>query len=122
MRGPSRAYAETVELFNAAVNDLRGLIALGLWLAGMALMAYALFDASTKAAPLYPAAGKRTKPFWTILLLITTLAAFIVPSPLSLFFAVGVVAAAVYLTDVRPALRSVQGHGGGRHEGPYGPW
>ena len=33
------------------------------------------------------------------------------------------VAAAVYLADVRPALRQVTGRGGSRkNQGPYGPW
>jgi hypothetical protein len=32
-----------------------------------------------------------------------------------------VVAAAVYLTDVRPAVGGTTGRGGGR-SGPYGPW
>ena len=38
---------------------------------------------------------------------------------------IGVVAAGVYLADVRPALIQVEGNRGGRdhrHQGPYGPW
>ena len=35
----------------------------------------------------------------------------------------GVVAAAVYLVDVRPAVKQVGGGGSrGTHMGPYGPW
>jgi hypothetical protein len=42
-------------------------------------------------------------------------------NPLGLLSIVSVVAAAVYLTDVRPAVRQLRGRGGGS-TGPYGPW
>ena len=33
------------------------------------------------------------------------------------------VAAAIYLADVRPKVRSIKGsNGGSSHMGPYGPW
>jgi hypothetical protein len=35
---------------------------------------------------------------------------------------VAVVASAVYLTDVRPAVRQLRGRGGSGRSGPYGPW
>ncbi len=111
-----------MDSFSFAVGTAQGLIALVLWLAGVSLTAFAFIDALTRAAMLYPAAGKRTKQFWTVLLGVTLAFAFLAGQPLSLFFLPGVIAAAVYLTDVRPALRQVQGHGGGRHQGPYGPW
>jgi len=38
-----------------------------------------------------------------------------------MFGVIAFVAAAVYLADVRPALKQVSGRGGGR-QGPYGPW
>jgi hypothetical protein len=43
-------------------------------------------------------------------------------SPLGILSVLAVVAAAVYLTDVRPAVRGMRGRGGGRNSGPYGPW
>ncbi len=108
--------------FSLAVSSLQGLIRLALWLAGVGLAGFALVDAAAKGAPLYPAAGKRTKTFWTILLLLAFLFAFVSSNPLSIFFAAGVIAAAVYLTDVRPALRQAQGFRRGGQQGPYGPW
>ncbi|HNV15916.1 MAG TPA: DUF2516 family protein, partial [Dermatophilaceae bacterium] len=44
-----------------------------------------------------------------------------VSNVLSMFGVIAFVAAAVYLADVRPALKQVSGRGGGRL-GPYGPW
>jgi hypothetical protein len=43
-------------------------------------------------------------------------------NPLNIFNLIAFVAAAVYLVDVRPALRQVSGRGGGSQSGPYGPW
>ena len=41
--------------------------------------------------------------------------------PLGLFGLAAVVAASVYLADVRPAVKDA-GRGGSRNMGPYGPW
>jgi hypothetical protein len=35
---------------------------------------------------------------------------------------IAVVAAGVYLADVKPALDRVMGKGSRRNDGPYGPW
>jgi hypothetical protein len=43
-----------------------------------------------------------------------------VNNPISMVSILAVVGAAVYLTDVRPALNQVRGRGGS--SGPYGPW
>jgi hypothetical protein len=44
-------------------------------------------------------------------------------NPLSFLNLIGVVGAAVYLIDVRPAVKQVGGGGSqGTHMGPYGPW
>jgi len=37
-------------------------------------------------------------------------------------FGMTFVAAAIYLTDVRPKVRGINGGGGGTSSGPYGPW
>jgi hypothetical protein len=74
----------------------------------VALAAWALVDALIRPAPGYVAAGKLTKPAWAG---ITTLALVIAyfTAPLAGFFWVpAVVASAVYLVDVRPALRGLR--------------
>lgn len=78
----------------------------------LAVELWALVDASTRPAAAYPAADKRTKPFWAGILAAALLLSFLFGGT-SLFGIVGIVAAIVYLVDVRPAVRSMR---------PGGPW
>jgi len=110
------------------IADLQSLIVLVLALGAFALELFALVDALRRRPDAFVAAGKRTKRFWVILLVVAAALGFIgVPPPvgfgdaLSIFSIIAVVAAAVYLTDVRPAVRQIRG-GGGTNSGPYGPW
>ncbi|MGL5828390.1 MAG: DUF2516 family protein [Angustibacter sp.] len=80
----------------------------------------ALVDAIRQPGDLYHAAGKLAKPQWIIILVIAValgLARF--PDALGTFNVIAFVAAAVYLVDVRPALRRLKGGPGGL-SGP--PW
>lgn len=107
------------------VATLQNWITLLLGVAVLALNVFALVDALRHKPTAYVAAGKRTKPIWSIGLTISTLIAFLgVYNPLGLFGILTVVAAAYYLVDARPALRQVSGGGGskGSNMGPYGPW
>jgi len=110
------------------IADLQALIVLALALGAFALEVFALVDALRRRSDAFVAAGKRTKRFWVVLLVFAVALGFIgLPRPvgfgdaLSIFSIIAVVAAAVYLTDVRPAVRQIRG-GGGTHSGPYGPW
>jgi len=59
------------------------------------------------------------KPIWCGILGVAAIIAFIVVfNPLSIFGIITVVAAGVYLVDVRPALRNITGGS----QGPYGRW
>jgi hypothetical protein len=85
---------------------------------------WALIDAVRRPAQAFTAAGKQTKPIWLIILGVavvvglgsSALGGFTLISllPLAAF-----VAAAIYLTDVRPRVREFRG---GANSGPYGPW
>ncbi|MGN6598210.1 MAG: DUF2516 family protein [Actinomycetales bacterium] len=103
------------------------LVALVLWVVLLVAKAVALVDALRYSTPSFPAAGKQSKTLWLIFLGLG-LAFHVVtyPDPTSLLSLAGDVAAIVYLVDVRPALRAVNGRsngrGNGRNEGPYGPW
>lgn len=90
---------------------------------------YALVDAVRRPAAAFTAAGKKTKQLWMVILGVATAIGFIaLPLPvgligsLSLLSLVAIVASAVYLVDVRPAVRQIRGGGAGRNNGPYGPW
>ena len=92
-----------------------------LTVAGFALEVIALVDATRHRKDAYTAAGKLTKNYWLLILGISV-AVGVISLPdgvLNFLFLLPVVAASVYLVDVRPALRQVQGRGS---SGPYGPW
>jgi len=105
-----------------AFTNFQSTLVLILGLAALACEIFALVDALRHRPDAYVAAGKRTKNFWMILLLIAVVLGVITLfNVLNLFGLVGLIAAAVYLADVRPALRQVSGRGRPQ-DGPYGPW
>lgn len=87
---------------------------------------WALVDCLRRPASAFPAAGKRTKNLWAIILVVAVVVAFIaVPFPGGYGLGGGIfgflslaaaVAAVVYLVDVRPALAPYS-----RRRGPRGP-
>jgi len=97
------------------------------------LEVFALVDAARTRADAFVVAGKQTKNIWLAILGVATAFGFIT-LPLfgssgrldafSFLSIVAVVAAIVYLADVRPAVKQLRGGGGGggSRSGPYGPW
>lgn len=95
-----------------------------LFLGILLLKVFCLFDAAFRREDAYRAADKKKKSFWLIVLGIAVVVD-VLPIGLGLILMLaGLVAAIVYLVDVRPALKEVAGgRGGGRNNmGPYGPW
>ncbi len=86
--------------FDGLVFDVLryGTLALGLW---------AFIDALVRPAAGYVAAGKLTKPGWAA---ITGLAVLVIfwMGPMSFLGLPAVIAAVVYLVDVRPAVRGLR--------------
>ena len=84
---------------------------------------WAFGDALRRPSDSFKAAGKQTKPIWLIILGV----AFVIGiagavgylSLLSIFPIAAFVAAAIYLADVRPKIKSLKA---GTRQGPYGPW
>ena len=91
----------------------QNLVLLVLGGAAFACEVFAFVDAVRQPEAAYVAASKRTRKFW-LLLLGVALALGVVTlfNPLSLFGLLAFIGAAVYLADVRPALRQVRGLGG----------
>ena len=91
---------------------------------------YALVHAVRQPAAAFTSAGKRTKQFWVLVLAIVALLGFItLPPPLGnfrggFFSIILIIPAAVYLADVRPAIRHYRrGRGsGGWGGGSGGGW
>ena len=73
----------------------------------LAIKVFAFVDALTRPTQSYVAAGKLTKPAWLLILGLTVATALLWPSVIGIFSIVGIVAAFVYLLDVRPALAAV---------------
>ncbi len=80
-------------------------------LGALALKLWALVDACVRPGAAYAAAGKLSKPAWIAILAVAVLLTG--GDFLGLLGLVSVVAAIVYLVDVRPAVRELK---------PGGPW
>lgn len=81
-----------------------------LGLAAAAAKLWALIDCLSRHSPAFPAAGKLTKGAWIAILAVALLLG---RGIFGLLGIAGLVAAIVYLVDVRPAVRGI---------GPGGPW
>jgi hypothetical protein len=91
-----------------SIFALPGLIMSVVSLVTFVMQAYAFVDSTTHRPDAYPAADKLTKQTWMIILGLGVVAHMIFWSPLSLLNIIGIIAAIVYLVDVRPALRSLR--------------
>ena len=88
---------------------------------------WAFVDAMRRPTAAFPAAGKQTKPLWLIILGVSTVIGLSgLPysggfSAINILPIAAFIAAAIYLTDVRPKVREM-GSGGSSRQGPFGPW
>jgi hypothetical protein len=93
--------------------------------AAFVMEAFAFVDVLRRPAGAFPAVGKLTKPLWTIILGVSAVvglgSAVIggVATLIGFLPIIAFVAAAVYLTDVRPKVKEFRR---GTSSGPYGPW
>ncbi|MEU7003521.1 DUF2516 family protein [Nonomuraea sp. NPDC046570] len=119
------------------INGGLNLLFLLLSIAIFGMSAWALGHAAQTPGQAFPAAGKLKKNLWLLILALATLFSagggwsyfqaflffggeqFIGLSAIGIFSIVSVIAATIYLVDVKPA---VKGLGRGGNNGPYGPW
>ncbi|UQX88792.1 DUF2516 family protein [Jatrophihabitans telluris] len=97
-----------------AINHLEYWLLFVLSWAVVVLMVWAFADCASRKAPAFPAAGKLTKPAWMVITGISALVGILlalngVGAALNILFYVGTTACAVYLADVRPAVREISG-------------
>jgi uncharacterized membrane protein len=85
-------------------------------LAMLVVKVFALVDASTRPEPAFTYNDKQTKTFWVVVLALAVVSSF-----LGFLSIIGLVAALVYLVDVRPRVREFR-RGGTSSGGPYGGW
>ncbi|TQL02850.1 DUF2516 family protein [Cellulomonas sp. SLBN-39] len=93
------------------------------------LSAWALVDCLLRPAAAFVSAGKRTRTFWTWVLVAATVVSFLsipipgFPSAFPRFLALAAAAAAiVYLVDVRPAVAPYSRRRGGGRGPQRGGW
>lgn len=104
--------------------SVQSLVSLVLGFAALGLQVWAFSDVVITRPDAFVAAGKRTKGLWLAVTGIAMAIGFVfLFNPFNLFGLLAIVAAAVYLADVRPAVRSMRGRPNrGGQMGPYGPW
>ena len=86
--------------------------------------AWAFIDAITRPPSAYLAAGKLTKTKWLLILgvaFVLGLYSAAYGGVTGFLSVIAFVAAAIYLSDVRPKVREFKS-GSRVHQGPYGPW
>jgi len=113
-------------MVTAAVGTVQYFLLLALAICAFGMQVFALVDALRQRSNAFAAAGKWSKQVWTAILgLAAVFGLLSLPvgplslGPLNFLNLAAVVAAGVYLADVRPALRRVAGGGS---SGPYGRW
>lgn len=78
----------------------------------VALRVWALADCVTRKAAAFPAVDKLTKPAWIAMLVIGGLLGSWLSAPVGPISLISAIIAAVYLADVRPAIREISGPAG----------
>ena len=76
-------------------------------LAMLGLKVFCLVDALMRPAETFVAADKNTKQLWLVILALAVAASLFIPGAIGLINILGIVAALVYLFDVRPAVREL---------------
>jgi hypothetical protein len=89
------------------VNDLNYWTDLILYFGLAALRLWALLDCLTRKAAAFPAVDKLTKPAWIGILLVSGLFGTFASPPTWPISLISTIVAAVYLADVRPAVREI---------------
>jgi hypothetical protein len=88
--------------------EFDGLVFILLYLAAQALTLWAFVDALIRPANGFVATGKLSKPAWVAITGFAALILFWQKTPLGLLGLPAVIAAIVYLVDVRPAVRGLR--------------
>jgi hypothetical protein len=88
---------------------------------------YAFVDALRRPKQAFLAASKQSKPLWLVITGVATViglgTAATASWPIGILAVAAFVAAAIYLTDVKPKIKDYRTTGGsGSRMGPYGPW
>lgn len=108
-----------------SLDNAQALVVMLLGLAAFAMEVFAFVESLRYPAAAYAAAEKLTKNWWVGISAVAMLIGFVsIGNPFGIGL-IGVVAAGVFLADVRPAIRRytpARRNGGAGGRGPYGSW
>jgi hypothetical protein len=106
------------------VGTVQTFVLLILGIGSLILTGYAFIDVLRHKGTLFPHAGRLSKGVWLGILgaaFLIAILSFASPNTVGILNVAGVIAAGVYLADLRPKLRQLGG-GRGSSNGPYGPY
>lgn len=90
------------------LSDLDHYVLQAIWIVGIPVGIYAFVHALLQRSEAFTAADKLTKPVWLGITGVAALLLVVFRGPMTILWLVGVVAALVYLVDVRPRVTEVQ--------------
>ena len=100
----ARATAGTL----AGMAEFDGLLFSALYVAAQVLTLWAFVDVLVRPAPGFVATGKLTKPAWVAITGLAAVILYLTKNPIALLGLPAIIAAVVYLVDVRPAVRGLR--------------
>src|SRR6476661_1605043 len=103
-QGTAPTYDDAVSIL-VVPNLIMALLSLVMFV----VQAFAFVDATRHRPDAFPAVDRGTKTGWLIGLGLGVVAHMMIWNPLSLLNLIGIVAALVYVTDVRPSLQAITG-------------
>jgi len=96
------------------LGPVQSFVLLVLGIGALLLTGFAAFDVLRRKSALFPHVGRLTKPAWLGILAVAFLISIVSlgsPAALGILNVIGVVAAGVYLAEIRPKLRQIDGGG-----------
>ncbi|MDQ2837412.1 MAG: DUF2516 family protein [Actinomycetota bacterium] len=91
------------------INQIQNWMLFVLFIGVLILQIWALVDCISRKAPAFPAAGKLTKATWILLNALAVALVLLVQNVTNLLSYISIIICAVYLADVRPAVREISG-------------
>lgn len=90
------------------LSDLDYYVLRAIWIVGIPVGIYAFVHALLQRSEAFTAADKLTKPVWLGITGVAALLLVVFRGPTTILWLLGIVAALVYLVDVRPRITEVQ--------------
>ena len=102
--GPVTVERLSIGYLQSVFYQVQNVVLLVLWVLFLLIKVYAFIDCIRRPAQAFPAVSRQSKVLWLILTGISALAGLVFQDPLSIFGIAGLVAALVFLFDVRPRI------------------